>query len=71
MAVGLNHYLKYYYCHTNAYLVYASDSIDMPEELPVEFLNQYHPFKWHNRFFLNYCTFGYTMPIVVGLIGKG
>lgn len=33
LAVGLNHYLKYY-CHTNVSW-YASDSIDMPEELPV------------------------------------
>ena len=60
LAVGLNHYLKYY-CHTNVSW-YASDSIDMPEELPVIPQPISIRSKCDNRFFLNYCTFGYTMP---------
>ena len=61
LAVGLNHYLKYY-CHTNVSW-YASDSIDMPEELPVIPQPISIRSKCDNRFFLNYCTFGYTMPL--------
>lgn len=60
LAVGLNYYLKNY-CHTHVSW-YASDSIVMPAELPIVA----HPVelqaKCDNRFFLNYCTFGYTMP---------
>jgi len=41
---------------------YASDSIDMPEELPVIPQPISIRSKCDNRFFLNYCTFGYTMP---------
>ena len=69
LAVGLNHYLKYY-CHTNVSW-YASDSIDMPEELPVIPQPISIRSKCDNRFFLNYCTFGYQCLIGNGLIGKG
>ena len=60
LAVGLNHYLKYY-CHTNVSW-YASDLIEMPENLPVLPKKIAINAKCENRFFLNYCTFGYTMP---------
>ena len=60
LAVGLNHYLKYY-CHTNVSW-YASDQIEMPEILPVLPKKVFIHSKCKHRFFLNYCTFGYTMP---------
>ena len=60
MAVGLNHYLKYY-CDFNIGW-FASDKPSIPRTLPsvespVEILS-----RVPERFFLNYCTFGYTMP---------
>ncbi|MEG2219730.1 MAG: alpha-N-acetylglucosaminidase [Muribaculaceae bacterium] len=60
LAVGVNHYLKYY-CHTNISW-YATDQIEMPETLPMLSKKIEIRSKCNNRFFLNYCTFGYTMP---------
>lgn len=60
LAVGLNYYLKNY-CHTYVSW-YASDSIIMPERLPEVQSTITVRAKCENRFFLNYCTFGYTMP---------
>jgi alpha-N-acetylglucosaminidase len=60
LAVALNYYLKYY-CHTSVSW-YADDPVELPDSLPV--ITQ--PIRLHarmkDRFFLNYCTFGYTMP---------
>lgn len=60
MAVGVNRYLKKY-CHTTVSW-YADVAIDLPAELPevdgIETVNARVP----QRFFFNYCTFGYTMP---------
>lgn len=60
MAVGINRYLKKY-CHTTVSW-YADMAVDLPSELPavegVETISARVP----QRFFLNYCTFGYTMP---------
>ena len=60
MATGLNYYLNTY-CNT-VVSIYANHPVDMPEVLPdvpekviVRSRDKY-------RFFLNYCTFGYTMP---------
>lgn len=60
MAVGLNFYLKNF-CYT-AVSWYAKDKIFLPAEMPAvkEFVHQ--EARTQNRFFLNYCTFGYTMP---------
>jgi alpha-N-acetylglucosaminidase len=59
MAVGLNYFLKNY-CHTTISW-YVDDQILLPRKLPVVS----HPVEIEarvkNRFFLNYCTFGYTM----------
>jgi len=60
MASGLNYYLKYY-CNTTISW-YVDDSISMPMKLveveePITIKA-----RCENRFFLNYCTFGYTMP---------
>ena len=60
LAVGLNHYLRNY---CNAHVSwYASDSVIMPETLPVLPSKIEGSAKVDNRFFLNYCTVGYTMP---------
>lgn len=59
MAVGLNYYLKYV-CHTTVSWLRNSPVL-MPEQLPAtKRLTQTARVK--NRFFLNYCTYGYTMP---------
>ncbi|TLX75981.1 alpha-N-acetylglucosaminidase [Labilibacter sediminis] len=60
MAVGLNHYLKYY-CKTTVSW-YADDSIDVPKKLPIIPNKIRKEARVQKRFFLNYCTFGYTMP---------
>ena len=60
MAMGLNHYLKYNCLTTVSW--YSDVPVEMPETLPV--LDK--PFcaeaQVDRRFFLNYCTYGYTMP---------
>ena len=60
MAMGLNHYLNRY-CHTTVSW-YADDTVPMPARLPA----LPHPVtvtaRVPHRFFLNYCTYGYTMP---------
>jgi alpha-N-acetylglucosaminidase len=60
MAVGFNYYLKYY-CHTDV-TWYSADKIELPKQMPE--LNG--PIKrksnYAARFFLNYCTYGYSMP---------
>ncbi|MEG0559272.1 MAG: alpha-N-acetylglucosaminidase [Muribaculaceae bacterium] len=60
MAMGLNYYLKYY-CLTSISW-YAEVPVEMPTSLPV--LNEVikKEAKVQKRFFLNYCTYGYTMP---------
>ena len=59
-AVGLNHYLKNYCLTTVSWD--SRNPVEIPAELPaVEEavkVNAHCP----DRFFLNYCTFGYTMP---------
>ena len=60
ICVGVNYYLKNY-CKS-----YVSWNIDNPLELPAilpKVTQQVrHKACVDNRFFLNYCTFGYTMP---------
>ncbi|GHT16034.1 alpha-N-acetylglucosaminidase [Bacteroidia bacterium] len=60
MAVGFNHYLKDYCLVTVSW--YAADAIVMPKTLPVLSEKIRVDARCKNRFFLNYCTFGYTMP---------
>lgn len=59
MAVGLNHYLKEYA------QVHVSWLSSMPTQLPKKFPKVekpvFHKCVVPNRFFLNYCTYGYTM----------
>ena len=60
MAVGLNRYLKYW-CHTNVGW-FSWDRIDLPKRLPKVDTPFESKARAEDRFFLNYCTFGYTMP---------
>ena len=60
MAVGLNYYLKYY-CHVNIGW-FAWDKGTMPKTLPRVETPVRHDARVPKRFFLNYCTYGYTMP---------
>ena len=60
IAVGLQYYLKYY-CHTEVSW-YADDPIQLPEVLPAVAAKVSIRARCRDRFFLNYCTFGYTMP---------
>jgi len=60
MAVGLNHYLKYYCLTTVSW--YKDEVLYIPAVLPVvpQLIRQ--EARCQNRFFLNYCTYGYSMP---------
>ena len=60
MAVGLNRYLKYY-CHAE-YPWFKEEALEMPEQLPAVPVKVSESARVPDRFFLNYCTFGYTMP---------
>lgn len=60
MAVGLNHYLKYY-CNTTVSW-FVDDKFQAPSSLPTLDKPVEVKARVKNRFFLNYCTFGYTMP---------
>jgi len=60
IAVGLNHYLRFY-CKTSVSW-FVNDKIKLPETLPAVGEKVHINSTCKNRFFLNYCTFGYTMP---------
>lgn len=59
MAVGLNYYLKNY-CLT-AVSWYKEDPIELPKILPMVPVEVSIKAKVSTRFFLNYCTFGYSL----------
>jgi hypothetical protein len=60
MAVGLNHYMKYY-CHVDVGWL-KSDTYRLPATPPRIPKPVTIKARVKNRFFLNYCTYGYTMP---------
>ena len=60
MAVGLNYYLKNYCDVTVSWFAY--DPVQYPEQMPVVDKPVRIAARVQERFFLNYCTFGYTMP---------
>lgn len=60
MAVGLNHYLKNYCNATVSW--YDYNPVELPETLPKVEEKVRVSALVQDRFFLNYCTFGYTMP---------
>ncbi len=59
LAVGFNNYLVNY-CHL-CVSWYKDDPITAPEVLPMVDSTVMHECRFEKRFFLNYCTFGYTM----------
>lgn len=59
MATGLGYYLKYC-CKTNVSWD-VNDSIFLPNRLPLPESTINNEATVKNRFYLNYCTFGYTM----------
>ena len=60
MAFGLNYYLKNYCLTTVSWNV--ADPLYMPKVLPTVPEKIQLEAKVNDRFFLNYCTYGYTMP---------
>ena len=60
MAVGLNRYLNRY-CKTTV-SCYGDIDIDLPSTLPNVPEKETVEARVPQRFFLNYCTYGYTMP---------
>lgn len=60
MCVGLNDYLRNY-CHV-AVSWYRHDSLQVPKTLASVASPVRREANVSKRFFLNYCTFGYTMP---------
>ncbi len=60
MAMGLNYYLKAYaHVHVSWY---ASQPVELPRKLPQVEEPVTRRCEMPVRFFLNYCTYGYTMP---------
>lgn len=59
MAVGFNEYLQKY-CHVTVSW-YVNDQIALPQVMPIIPMNERTEARVSQRFFLNYCTFGYTM----------
>ena len=64
MAVGLNYYLNNYCDATVSW--YAADKVELPAKLPLPEEPLRVEARVPERFFLNYCTFGYC-----GRTGKG
>ena len=60
MAVGLNRYLNRYCKVTVSW--YGDVSLDLPSTLPDVSVPERVVARVPQRFFLNYCTWGYTMP---------
>lgn len=60
MAVGLNRYLKKYCLTTVSW--YADVAVELPATLPTQVETERATARVPQRFFLNYCTLGYTMP---------
>ena len=60
MAVGLNRYLNRYCLTTVSW--YADVAVQLPDKLPDVPAAERVTARVPQRFFLNYCTWGYTMP---------
>ncbi len=59
MAMGLNWYLKYY-CSCN--VSWSGNNLALPKELPAV-KGVFRKVSWaKQRYFLNYCCFGYSLP---------
>ena len=60
LAMGLNHYLKYYAKTHVSWLL--REPVELPDTLPPVDTPVHREALVKDRFFLNYCTYGYTMP---------
>lgn len=60
LCMGLNHYLKH--CAKVHVSWLEEQPTELPKHLPVPEKRIYRKALVKERFFLNYCTFGYTMP---------
>lgn len=60
MAVGLNNYLRQV-CNTDVSW-YLSSTVALPDTLPVPVVPLEGAAQVPSRFFLNYCTYGYSFP---------
>ncbi|MDD2960675.1 MAG: alpha-N-acetylglucosaminidase [Muribaculaceae bacterium] len=60
MAMGLNYYLRYFCMTTVSW--YNDIAVELPATLPIVKDQITIDAKVAKRFFLNYCTYGYTMP---------
>ena len=58
IATGLNWYLKYY---ANTHISWNNWSAKLPETLPAVTKKEYRETKHQKRYYLNYCTFSYSM----------
>jgi alpha-N-acetylglucosaminidase len=58
IATGLNWYLKYY---ANIHLSWNNMSVRLPEKLPLPKQKDRHETDKSLRYYLNYCTFSYSM----------
>ena len=59
LAMGLNWYLKHYcHCHVSWY----GDQLHLPQPLPRVAPKERHVSWAQQRYFLNYCCFGYSLP---------
>ena len=69
MCMGLNYYLKAYaHVHVSWY---ASQPVELPRRMPKVTEPVTHRCKMPVRFFLNYCTYGYTMVWWRGRVAGG
>lgn len=59
-AVAFHYYLKHYARISVSW--YADDPVPVPSKLPLPGAKVRRSTRLQQRFFLNYCTFGYTMP---------
>lgn len=58
VASALNYYLRYY-CH--CLITWNGVNLKLPEHLPVINKKIHKTSPYHKRYYLNYCTFNYTM----------
>lgn len=59
LAVGLNHFLKYY---AKIHINWINPSQSLPEIIKMPIEPVYLETDLKNRYYLNYCTFSYSMP---------
>ena len=59
MAVGLNWYLKYV---ANIHLSWDRLTAPLPDPLPLPRATERHTASVDHRYYLNYCTYSYSMP---------